>query len=128
MLLFIVLISLLIVSILLFLLSMFFEPLYCMDCFEEARRKLLNKISKVEGNIEYFSEQVEQADHSFKKALKDNLPEDEKQGIVEAMKESQTNLNLEKKALKILKSRLESGNYDSSLSTTSSLGKRNFAE
>lgn len=84
------------------------------------------KISKLEGNIQYFAEQARKTDHLFKDALRDNLPDDIRQERLVAKRESETNLNVERKVLRTLKNRLYSGDYSSSLSTSSSLGKRNF--
>ena len=124
-----------IVSVLLFLscillplLYMFSEPLYCMDDLTEGRNELLAKITKAEGKIEYFSEQAKETDLLFKEALRDNLPEVMKEERLEAKRDSESNLNLERKVLRVLKARLDSGNFDSSLATSSSLGKRNFGE
>ena len=123
-----ILLALLLFTISISLLLVFSEPCYCTDSFTDAYNQLSSKISKVEENIQYFSEQAKEADRLFKEALKENLPEDMKQERLEAKKDSEINLNVEKKVLKTLKDRLNSGNFDSSLSTTSSLGKRNFGE
>ena len=132
---FMLIILLWIVSVLLFLscillplLYMFSEPLYCMDDLTEGRNELLAKITKAEGKIEYFSEQAKETDLLFKEALRDNLPEVMKEERLEAKRDSESNLNLERKVLRVLKARLDSGNFDSSLATSSSLGKRNFGE
>lgn len=34
------------------------DPLYCMDGFTKSHKELLAKISELETNIEYFSEQA----------------------------------------------------------------------
>ena len=117
-----------ITSTLLLLFSIFSEPLYCMDSLTDARDQLLARISQAEGKIEYFSEQAKETDRLFKEALRDNLPENVKQEALEAKKDSETNLNVERKVLRTLKNRLDSGDYNTTLSTTSSLGKRNFDE
>lgn len=99
-----------------------------MDDLTEGRNELLAKITKAEGKIEYFSEQAKETDLLFKEALRDNLPEVMKEERLEAKRDSESNLNLERKVLRVLKARLDSGNFDSSLATSSSLGKRNFGE
>ena len=99
-----------------------------MDSLTDARDQLLARISQAEGKIEYFSEQAKETDRLFKEALRDNLPENVKQEALEAKKDSETNLNVERKVLRTLKNRLDSGDYNTTLSTTSSLGKRNFDE
>ena len=108
--------------------SMFSETLHCMDSLTEAHNQLLAKITKAEGDIQYYSQQAKEADLLFKQALRDNLSEEMTQERLIVKKESETNLNIEQKVLKTLKNRLASGNFDSSLSTSSSLGKRNFEE
>jgi uncharacterized protein YdcH (DUF465 family) len=108
------------------LLVLFCDPIYCMDSFIEAQNELLHRISRVEGNIEYFSDQAKQTDELFKQAIRENLPEDMRKERLNAKRESETNLNIERKVLRILKSRLDSGDLNPSISTSSSLGKRGF--
>jgi len=105
---------------------MFSDPIYCMDPFIEAQHELLRKISRVQGNIEYFSDQAKQTEELFKQALRENFPEEMRQERLNAKRESETNLNIERKILKMLKNRLDSGDLNPSISTSSSLGKRGF--
>jgi len=106
------------------LLSLFCKPIYCMDIFTEGRLDLLSKIAQVKDKILYFSEQVKETDYLFKEALRENLPEYMKQERLVAKRETEVNLNVSRKILKILESRLDSEDYNSSLATSSSLGKR----
>jgi len=99
------------------------EPVYCMDPLTE---ELLAKISKVQRKVQYFAEQAGETEYLYKEAKRYNLPDDMKAERLLAKKETETNLNVEKKVLKVLKHRLDSGDYNTSLSTSSSLGKRNF--
>lgn len=110
------------------LLSTFSEPFYCTDGPTEGLDELLAKINKKELNIQYFEGQVKETDRLFKEALRQNLPEDARKEALQAKKESEVNLNSERRFIKVLKNRLNSGNYDSSISTSSSLGKRNIDE
>ena len=122
----------LLIFILLVISAVFSHPVYCTDALTEAQNQvlaqseLLARISKMENNIEYFTDQAKGADLLFKEALMDNLPNEFKQERLLAKKECETNLNIEKKILNILKKRLESGNFNTSLSTSSSLGKRSL--
>ena len=115
------------ISLYMILYNAFYDPIFCMDSLD-AYNELLAKITEKEGNIEYFLEQAKETDRLFKEALRDNLPEEMRQERLEAKKDSEINLNIERKILRVLKNRLDSGNFNSSLSTPSSLGKRNFDE
>jgi len=97
-----------------------------MDTFTEARLDMLDKIARIEDKIDYFTQQAKETDRLFREALHDNLPQDIKDDRLIAKKESEVNLNSEKKALKILKNRLNSGDFNTSFSTPSTLGKRNL--
>lgn len=99
-----------------------------MDDFTQLHMELLAKISKLEINIEYFSGQVRETDILYKQGIKDNLPKHIMDDLLTAKKESETNLNLERKVLRALRTRLDSGDYNTSLSTPSSLGKRKIEE
>ena len=115
-----------IIFILLFFLHFYFlsEFHYCADAINEARDALLAKISAMEDNVKYFSEQAKETDLLYKESLRYNLPEDIKAERLLAKKETETNLNVERKVLRILKNRLSNGDFDSSMSTSSTLGKR----
>lgn len=78
----------------------------------------------MEGDIKYYKEQAKATDQFFKEALRNYLPDEIKSERLIAKKETETNLNVEMKVLKTLKNRLASGDYNTSLSTPSSLGKR----
>ena len=120
-----IVIVLVLIAWLLFLLcSLLFDPIYCADLLE-ARDALLAKIAKVEAKIEHYQEDAKLMDDLFKEALRDNLPDDMKEERLKEKRASERNLNTERKVLRTLKERLDSGNYDSFLSTPSSLGKRN---
>lgn len=90
--------------------------------------QMLDLIQRKQDKLEYFHQQVKAADAEFKEALMHNFPDEIKQERLEAKKDSETNYNLESKVLKVLKERMESGNYNTSLDQKSSLGKRNFEE
>ena len=107
---------------------LFAEPQYCMDSITTAHDQMIEKITKLEAKVEYWADQTKEADYLYEEALKGNLPEDIRGPALEAKQDCEKNLKAESRALSILKSRLESGNFDSSLSATSSLGKRNFGE
>jgi len=127
-LLFMLLILLLILLIFLLFSAVFSEPIYCMDTLTETRGDLLAKIARLEEKIEYFADQAKETDRLFKEALIKNLPEDMRQERLIAKRETETNLNMGRKVLRTLKQRLDSGNDNTPLSTSSSLGKRNFDE
>lgn len=84
---------------------MFSDPVYCTDSFTDAQNELLNKISKLEDSINYHSEQAKVTDNLYKEALKYDLPEDMKKERLEAKKETEVNLNSERRALRTLKTR-----------------------
>lgn len=102
----------------------FFNLHYCTDIITESKNLLLEKIAKINANIQYFQEQSIEADKMFKDALRQQLNDDIKNDILTAKKESEINLNSEKKMLKILSERLEKGDFNSSTSSPSVLGKR----
>lgn len=103
----------------------FSEPIYCID---PSMEELLAKISKLEEDIEYFQGQVSETNRLFRESLRDHLPEHIQQERLIDKKESETNLNVGRKVLRTLRDRLHSGDFYTSLSTSSSLGKRNLDE
>lgn len=112
------------------------DVIYCMDGLTEMSLKLQNKISGIEEKIKYYKEQLLGADRDFKEVLsrkayhEQNGTMDEWQRqyhIVEsALKDSNTNLQSEKRMLNILKAKLESGDYD--MTSTSSAVKRKITD
>ena len=113
----------LIVSMILFS-YVFSEPIYCIDSSME---ELLAKIPKLE-DIEYFQGQVSETNRLFRKSLRDHLPEHIQQKRLIDKKERETNLNVGRKVLRTLRDRLHPGDFNTSLSTSFSLGKRNLDE
>lgn len=107
-----------------------------MDGLTEKSLELQNKISGIEEKIKYYQEQLLGSDMDFKEVLSrktyheqtGTMDEWQRQyKIVEsALKDSNTNLNSEKRMLKILKAKLESGDYD--MTSTSSAVKRKFTD
>ena len=107
-----------------------------MDGLTEMSLRLQEKISSLTEKIRYHEEQVIGADRDFKEILsrkayhEHNGTMDEWQRqyhIVEsALKDSNTNLQSEKRMLNILKAKLESGNYN--MTSTSFATKRKFTD
>ena len=112
------------------------EVVYCMDGVTEMSLRLHDKISGIEEKIKYHQEQLLGADRDFKEVLtrkayhEQNGTMDEWRReylIVEsALKDSNTNLNSEKRMLNILKAKLESGDY--AMTSTSSAVKRKITD
>lgn len=112
------------------------EVVYCMDGLTEMSLRLQDRISGIEEKIKYHQEQLLGADRDFKEVLtrkayhEQNGTMDEWQRqylIVEsALKDSNTNLNSEKRMLNILKAKLESGDY--AMTSTSSAVKRKITD
>jgi len=112
------------------------EVVYTMDPFTEMSIKLQEKIAKLEANITYYQEQAIAADQDFKevlntkaycesKGLMDEWQREYK--IVEsALKDTNVNLNSEKRMVNILKAKLENGDYD--LVSKSTATKRKFTD
>jgi hypothetical protein len=109
---------------------------YAMDTLTEMSLKLQEKIAKLEANISYYQEQAIAADKDFKevlntkaycesKGLMDEWQREYK--IVEsALKDTNVNLNSEKRMVNILKAKLENGDYD--LVSKSTAAKRKFTD
>jgi len=95
-----------------------------MDEPTEARLVLEAKITNINSNIKYFSEQVNMAwielQHFKELGNAEDIAEADK-----AYREHLTNLNSERKVKSFMEARLESGNY--SLETQSSLGSKRKA-
>ncbi len=89
-----------------------------------AKEALMAKITQKQEMIKYFEEQCAASNYEFRQGLSHNLPKEELDQLLIAKKECESNLNIEKKMVRLLQSRLDSGNYDTSLNTSSSLGKR----
>ena len=112
------------------------EVVYAMDTLTEMSLKLQEKIAKLEANITYYQEQAIAADQDFKevlntkaycesKGLMDEWQREYK--IVEsALKDTNVNLNSEKRMVNILKAKLENGDYD--LVSKSTATKRKFTD
>ena len=108
-----------------FVLNMYYifgGTIYCMDPFEEARLQLIASITKVQENIQYWSNQTHVTNWEFRHAIQNNL--DTQNDWFIAKRESERHLLSVQRALAILNKRLNSGNMDSSFSTSSTLGKR----
>jgi len=82
---------------------MFSDPIYCTDSLTDGKNELLAKINKVEGNINYFTEQAKETDELYKEALMKNFPDDMKEEKLLVKRESEINLNTEKRVLRVLK-------------------------
>lgn len=122
----ILLLILLFMLIILILLSvpimyMFSDTLHCMDSYTE----LLAKIGEEEDLAQYWLKQSQECELLFKESLKYNDPEDMKQERLSALKECQENYNSKRDIARDLRDKLNSGDYDPDLPTTSSLGKKN---
>lgn len=103
------------------------EVVYAMD---PETSEFLSKISKVQSNVEYYTDQVKLANQEFKAILSDINKTDpsntralevlnmEKEGAIEAMKDSNANLASEKRMLKILQAKKDAGDF--TLPTSSS--------
>ena len=108
--------------------------LYCMDSMTEASLALKAKISTVEQKVIYCQEQFEAANRDFNEVLntkayyeiRGNLAEWQREYeiVQSALKDTNVNLNSEKRMLNILKAKLESGNH--SMMGESSSSKRKF--
>lgn len=107
-----------------FLVLVFSDPLYCMDTFTEERLKMVAKISELESDLEYFKQQAQETHWLYNEALDKKFPDDIQKERLVAKRESEVNLNVGKKVLSTLKNRLESNDFNTSMSTSSSLGKR----
>lgn len=107
-----------------FLSPQLIQHVYCMDSSIELRLTLEEKIASMEGQANYFREQIKILDYEFRRAILNNLPGDVRDEILLGRKEFQTNLDTETKLIRKLKDRLSSGDFDSSFTTSSSLGKR----
>lgn len=96
--------------------------------------EMLTKISAVEKNITYYQEQATAADTEFKDVLSAKTAYEnnghsaewqrQREMAESALKDTNANLNSEKRMLKFLKSKLENGDFD--MSSKSSTGKRKF--
>ena len=105
---------------------------YCMDATTDLSLTLQQKIAQLVDKINYYQEQVVAADRDFKETLstkayyesKGDIAEWQRQYIIveSALKDSNTNLNSEKRMLNILKAKLETGDFD--LTSNSTAGKR----
>ncbi len=115
-------VSAVILSIIILKFTFVYDIIYCIDFYTE--EELLASISKKEGMVQYFLQQAQETDRMFKQGLINNLPDDAKQELLTAKRETETNLNVEKKVLNSLRNKLNSGDYSKSFSE-SSLGKRN---
>ena len=102
------------------------EPVYCTEPVGNGYDELLARISRAQGNITYFQGQVSETTRLFNEAIANNFPNDVTNERLISMRESQTNLRLERRVLTLLQNRLQSGDYDTSFTTQSSLGKRKF--
>ena len=100
------------------------------------KSKLQDKISKVESNIKYYEGQVMAANWDFREVLSTKTSHENNGTIAEwqreynlvdsALKDSNTNLQSEKRMLNILKAKLETGDY--AMSNTSTAAKRKFID
>lgn len=107
------------------------EVLYCMDPTTERFLALQNKISMLEQNISYYEEQAAAANRDVNEVLRAKTLCENNGKTAEwlreyamaesALKDTNTNLNSEKRMLNILKAKFESGDYDL---TKPSTGKR----
>ncbi len=115
-------VSAVILSIIILKFAFAYDIIYCIDFYTE--KQLLANISKKLGMVKYFLQQAQETDRLFKQSLINNLPDDAKQELLTANRETETNLNVEKKVLNSLRNKLNSGDYSKSF-YPSSLGKRN---
>ena len=112
------------------------DVVYCMDGVTEMSLRLQDKISGIEEKIKYFHEQVIGADRDFKEVLTTKAYHEHNGTIAEwqreyhivesALKDSNTNLQSEKRMLNILKAKLESGDY--AMTSTSTAAKRKITD
>ncbi|RYE15986.1 MAG: hypothetical protein EOP34_00655 [Rickettsiales bacterium] len=111
-------------------LVLFSEPCFAMD---EATQEMLTRIAKKRDMCVYFQDQIVGIQRKIGELIQirgtmdDNtwvqLFENEKKGL----KETHTNLSMEKKILSTLENKLKSGDF-SDLSSSSTLGKRSFTD
>jgi len=114
----------------------FSEVVHCMDSMTDPSLPLKNKIAQVEYKIEYFKEQAGVAEGDFKEVLYDKPyfeSVDNMSGwehnfrlVKTALRDTHTNLNSETRMLKILKAKLERGDYDMNLKYV--VAKRKFSD
>jgi len=107
-----------------------------MDGVTEMSLRLHDKISGVEEKIKYQQEQLVAADRDFKEALSRKAFHEQNGTMDEwrrqyrlaqsALRDTNTNLNSEKRMLNILKAKLESGDY--AMTSTSSAVKRKITD
>lgn len=112
------------------------EVVYCMNSATEMSLELQNKISVIEEKIKYFQEQAIAADRDFKEVLstkasyeiKGAMPEWQREYQIaeSALKDSNVNLQSEKRMLNLLKAKLERGDY--AMTSTSTAAKRKFTD
>lgn len=112
------------------------EDVYCMDTATDMSLTLQNKIAQLEENLKYFKEQAVGAERDFKEVLSTKTYYENMGAISEwqreynivesALKDSNTNLNCENRMIKILKAKLESGDYD--MTSKSTAAKRKFTD
>lgn len=108
------------------------QVIYCMDELTEMSLEIQKKIPVIEEKIKYYQEQVVGAEMEFKEMLSTKAYHEQNDTMEEwqrkcreaqsALKDSNTNLNSEKRMLGILKAKLESGNYE--MTSTSYAVKR----
>lgn len=112
----------------------YIEIVYCVDSLTAAAIELQGKISKIEGNVEYWADQVRKTTYNLN-ALIEERPDHERNGTLEdylteykqseeAVLDCKRNLNAEQKVLNTLKSRLSNEDYN--MDSSSSIGKRKF--
>ena len=112
------------------------EVTYCMDTAPDMSLTLQNKIAQLEEKIKYFKEQAVVAERDFKEVLSTKTFYENMGAISEwqreynmvesALKDTNTNLNSENRMIKILKAKLESGDYD--MTSKSTAAKRKFTD
>ena len=107
-----------------------------MDTAPDMSLTLQNKIAQLEEKIKYFKEQAVVAERDFKEVLSTKTFYENMGAISEwqreynmvesALKDTNTNLNSENRMIKILKAKLESGDYD--MTSKSTAAKRKFTD